>query len=135
MFRLFTTVQDRHDLQGKLSRGEFYQEPVAEGLRKAVLLAESDVRTFAPVDEGLLRASVTHRFAPDPVPLWGEVGTNVPYAEPLDRPRTRTPHYRAGPRRGQLTAGWLTGVLERQRAAILRCLDEAKTEIERRWRR
>lgn len=56
---------------GKPLRGAFF----ASG---AVL--ETSAKKRAPVDQGHLRASITHEEDPSPVPIWGRVGTNLKYA-------------------------------------------------------
>lgn len=56
---------------GKPLRGAFF----ASG---AVL--EGEAKRRAPVDQGLLEASITHQEDPSSIPLWGRMGTNVKYA-------------------------------------------------------
>lgn len=126
-------VEGLDEIRRKLSGRPAYVDPVKKALLESALVAESDVKEHAPVDSGRLRASVTHRLEARELPRFAEVGTNVRYAIYLDRPKTRTPHYRRGPRRGQETAGWLSGVLERKAAEIRRFLEEAARKIEKIW--
>jgi hypothetical protein len=53
-------------------------------LDRATLHIEQKAKSFAPVDTGRLRASITHSVDPRPIPAWGMTGTNVHYARPME---------------------------------------------------
>lgn len=128
------TVKGLPELLGKLDRA-LYVEPLRRFLTDGALLGERGGKEWAPVDTGRLRASVTHAVDSSVIPLWSKAGTRTLYAEPLDQPKTRTPHYARGPRKGQLTQGWLTNAFERQKAELNRLLDQLQKAIEERWRK
>lgn len=51
---------------------------VINGLQRACIRVEADAKENAPVDDGTLRASITHEI--DASAIVGEIGTNVEYA-------------------------------------------------------
>lgn len=51
---------------------------IIQGLQRASIRVETEAKENAPVDDGTLRASITHEI--DPAALVAEVGTNVEYA-------------------------------------------------------
>lgn len=55
-------------------------ENVRENTEKACLLIERDAKKNCPVDQGLLRASITHDVELTPVAIVGYVGSNLEYA-------------------------------------------------------
>jgi len=64
-------------LQSKLS-ALTQNKGIIEGLNKAVARVEASARLNAPVDDGALRASITHEV--DVAALQGSVGTPLSYA-------------------------------------------------------
>lgn len=50
------------------------------GITDACVLVESDAKRNAPVDDGTLRASITHRVSDSRGNILGEVGTPTDYA-------------------------------------------------------
>ena len=54
------------------------KETIAKGLKKSCLRVERDAKINCPVDNGLLRASITNKVNVDE--LKGEVGTPLEYA-------------------------------------------------------
>ena len=104
------------------------------------VLNEAAMPGVVPIDTGRLRASLSkggsdNIFNMDakPVPLFVKVGTKVLYAEPLEAPVTRTPHYRGGPSSGKPTAGWLTRALKNALPTIQAALDTAAKKIRDKW--
>lgn len=67
-------------LLDKLDGNALLAAPLRRALTRSVLTVEGEAKRLAPVDTGRLRASLTHRVDPEPVPRFGEVGTNVFYA-------------------------------------------------------
>lgn len=51
-----------------------------KGMEKALLVVEADAKKNCPVDEGRLRASITHETEVGNEEVKGRVGTNVEYA-------------------------------------------------------
>ncbi|PNT94150.1 HK97-gp10 family putative phage morphogenesis protein [Clostridium thermosuccinogenes] len=56
------------------------EELLLQGMEKALLMIESDAKKNCPVDEGRLRASITHDKEAKDDEIIGRVGTNVEYA-------------------------------------------------------
>jgi len=67
--RLIRTLQP--DLIGK---------PLRSFFKRATIDIANRAKRKAPVDTGLLRATLAGQVDPFPVPLWGKVGTRVKYA-------------------------------------------------------
>lgn len=55
-------------------------ENVRKNTEKVCLLVERDAKENCPVDQGLLRASITHDVELTPVAIVGYVGSNLEYA-------------------------------------------------------
>lgn len=53
---------------------------VNQAMEQACILVENEAKTKCPVDNGLLRNSITHYIEDNPNELVGVVGTNVEYA-------------------------------------------------------
>lgn len=53
---------------------------VSKNVEKSCMLIEREARENCPVDQGFLRASITHDVAVDPKEIIGYVGTNLEYA-------------------------------------------------------
>lgn len=69
------------DAQARLdSKKAEIERLLAKGMEKALLIIESDAKRNCPVDEGLLRASISHETEVGDEEVKGRVGTNVEYA-------------------------------------------------------
>lgn len=55
-------------------------EDVNQAMEQACILVENEAKIKCPVDNGLLRNSITHYIKDNPNELVGVVGTNVEYA-------------------------------------------------------
>ena len=53
---------------------------VNQAMEQACILVENEAKIKCPVDNGLLRNSITHYIEDNPIELIGVVGTNVEYA-------------------------------------------------------
>ena len=62
------------NLEEFINRG--LEKAIQEGLEKACLIVEADAKRNAPVDDGQLRQSITHKVSE----FEGVIGTNVEYA-------------------------------------------------------
>ena len=119
--------------------GKLLGVPLRRFFNEAMLVVYNDVVDHAPVDTGILRASlapggVTEVDPRDP-PQYARVGTNVDYGTYLDdQDKTGRYHYRAGPNEGDATTGFLTGSLDRQDGAIDKLLKDASKDIESQWK-
>lgn len=89
-------------------------------------------REAAPVETGALKGSITTHFTA----TTARYAARRHYGLYLDKPVTRKPHYRSGPRRGQPTAGWFSDtrdvVIEKLNRDII---PAAVRRIEALWRR
>lgn len=77
-------VEGLAELHAKLNGDALLGKPMAAAFTKSVLLLKGEVKRGTPVNTGRLRASVTHAIDGAPIPLWGQVGTNVQYAEAVE---------------------------------------------------
>lgn len=59
---------------------EQIEQQLNKAMEKALLTIEADAKKNCPVDEGRLRASITHAIDQDGYEVKGRVGTNVDYA-------------------------------------------------------
>ncbi len=100
---------------------------------RAALAVQATGRRRAPVDKGLLRNDVLYEIDPRDPALWAKVGSDLPYALPLDQPETRTPHYARGPFASEPTEGWLTGAPEESLPALESALEAFGDDIESLW--
>ena len=118
-------------------------QPIKDALEKSgyAALNEAHMPGVVPIDTGRLWASLSKGGADNifdmdakPVPLFVKVGTKVVYAEPLESPVTRTPHYRGGPSKGQQTKGWLgSRALKNALPKIEAALNAAAKKIAEKW--
>ena len=69
------TAADLRRVDGDLSGG-----PMVDGMRQATLIVTRDAKLNAPVDTGLLRASITPAVEVKGATVEGVVGSNVAYA-------------------------------------------------------
>ena len=119
--------------------GKLLGVPLRRFFNEAMLVVYNDVVDHAPVDTGILRASlapggVTEVDPRDP-PQYARIGTNVDYGTYLDdEDKTERYHYRGGPHKGQVTTGWLGDSLDRQGGAIDKLLKDASKDIESQWK-
>jgi len=85
--------------------GPIVQDELVNAGERSALAIEGLAKRYAPVDTGTLRRSITHEAKPYAGGVRATAGTNVPYAEAVEKGR------RAGasmPPRGVLIAsGWL----------------------------
>jgi hypothetical protein len=68
------------ELLKKLDGNVLLAGPVTKAFNQSLMTLESGAKRLTPVDTGRLRASITHRLDGQPIPRWGEVGTDVSYA-------------------------------------------------------
>lgn len=78
---IVVTVEGVDALMAKLENPELIGEPLRKFFNVVTFDLQRNVQELTPVDTGRLRASITQRVDASPVPLWGEVYTNVEYAE------------------------------------------------------
>lgn len=74
------TIDGLDELRRKLDGGKILQDPVTRALEQSAIAVENSAKKLVPVDMGRLRASISHRVDPSPIPRFAEVGTNVKYA-------------------------------------------------------
>lgn len=112
-----------------------------QGMRRffttVMLAAHNDVAQpgRVPIDQGHLRSSLSPgggvtMVDPSEPPKWAAVGSDVGYGSALESPQSRDPHYRAGPSKGQPTAGWLSKTLDNVQGAVDDALGELAASIE-----
>jgi hypothetical protein len=58
--------------------------PTRRFLNRWSLIVLHRARQLAPINRGRLRGSITNELAPDYVPLWARVGTNLPYGRYME---------------------------------------------------
>lgn len=153
MARLTLEIRGLDALLKKLRGGgdAVYAGPWRDAMQAAAITLENAVKQRTPVDIGRLRASITHRVDPHPVPLWAEVGTNVKYAPLVEFgtrpheivPRTRralfwkgAPHpVRRVRHPGTAARRMFQEGLAASTGAIQRILQVAGRQIVQRWER
>ena len=100
---------------------------------ESVALLEREWKIDAPVDKGRYRSSIAGRVRILGGEVVGIVGTNVksatgfPYPAALEE--SRRYHYRAGPRRGQPTAGRVKRILKNAKDRIIKRFQVARDRI------
>lgn len=106
-----------------------FEEELTAAMRVGTLIGAGWAKQRAPVDTGRLRSSITGQVvASEGRMVRGLVGTNVvPYPELLET-RDRF-HYRAGPRKGEQTQGWLTQGVADAMDKILQQFEKAAERI------
>lgn len=122
---------------------EILVEPLGELFQDVALVVEGKGKEYAPVKEGTLRRSLTHRIDDSQPPLWAKIGTDItsrgaPYGKILDEGDQF--HYR-GSRSvkgvtGQQTKGWLTGdkgAFGKSLEAIRQLLCKAEKAVREAW--
>lgn len=148
----------------KKATPKILEKPMHNFFDRATIHIQGLGRRKAPVDTGRLRASIAQKVDPKPLPLWGEVGSNVfyaPYVEfgtgTMSDQGSRARHWppsdalegwamrhgfpnaflvaRAIGRRGGLKARkFLRGAVEESRSKLQELLNIAAREIEQAWR-
>jgi hypothetical protein len=87
------TVTGLDELVKKCNDPALLGEPIREFFQKSTLAIQVDAQTLTPVDTGRLRASITSLVDASPMPLFGQVGTNmIPHYGPDIEYGTR-PHF------------------------------------------
>ena len=116
------------ELQKKLQKQNVIQ-PLNEGLKKATLLLDREVKQATVVDTGRLRASITSKFASD----FGQVGTNVQYAPFVEygRGTMEARHMEGGTK--VLGKGMFAYALEKLQDKMKGLLGDVANSIEARW--
>lgn len=71
---------DDEDMQKRLKEAftKLVPEAIKRGMTNACLIVEGEAKDICPVDDGILRASITHAVSDDGSE--GEIGTAVEYA-------------------------------------------------------
>lgn len=119
----------------KMTTPTEYREIGQELVAKGAIYGESRAKEFAPVDRFRLRGSISHQIgqlhSQYGVVGGGKVGT---YGLALDKPVTRKPHYRRGPRAGSPTADWFSQTYALTQAKVNELIAAAITRLEGRWR-
>lgn len=116
------------NLQGKLKAKNFTQ-PLADGIKKATLLLDREVKQATVVDTGRLRSSVTSKFASG----FGQVGTNVQYASSVEygTPWMAARHMEGGTK--VLGKGMFAYAIEKLNAKMKEILGNVANNIEAKW--
>lgn len=65
-------------------RPEVFGPPIRRFLNKSTIHAQKEIRRRTPIDQGRLANSISTKIDPAPVPAWGRVGTNLPYAPQME---------------------------------------------------
>lgn len=117
------------ELQGKLKEKNITQ-PLAEGIKKATILLDREVKMATPVDTGRLRASMTSKFASD----FGQVGTLVEYAPAVEYGRGAMEARHMEGAAKILGKGMFTYALEKLKDKMKDLLGDVANKIETRWR-
>lgn len=87
------TVTGFDELIKKVNDPTLLGEPMRGFFQKSAIAIQSDAQTLTPVDTGRLRASITSLVDPSPMPMFGQVGTNmIPHYGPDIEYGTR-PHF------------------------------------------
>ena len=77
-------VKGFDELAAKLDNPELLGVPFRNFLDKTTLALQRNVRQLTPVDTGRLRGSIMASVDYATIPLWGEVGTGVEYAQVVE---------------------------------------------------
>ena len=78
------SIQGLESLNAKLTDPDLIGIPARKMFTDLTHTLQNNVQELTPVDTGNLRRSITTSVDPSPIPLWGMVGTNVEYAEPVE---------------------------------------------------
>lgn len=129
---------------------ELLGKPLRNFLHRATITIQSKARQNAPVDTGRLRASIGTKIDSGALPKWGETGTNVSYARPVEygtgtlsvaSDSKRTPHFPPGgaldvwARRHGASSGWAVAAAIgrrgglRPRLYLTKAIQESVSEI------
>ena len=120
--------------------GQVTGEALKWFLGKALLDLSNMTTRRAPVEFGKLRGSLEPGGSPvtgidsgNP-PKWAKLGTNTEYAQPLNNPQTRDPHYQRGEFKGNPTAGWFDKGVKDAVPLVEARVKELAKKIEDGWR-
>ena len=67
---------------------QIVRQEMTRGVTRAVIAIEGDAKRLAPVDRGQLRRSITHEVTASAGGVVGRAGTNLNYAEPVEKGRS-----------------------------------------------
>lgn len=68
----------------KKTDARYLFRPLRNFLNRSTITIQGRARVNSPVDTGRLRASIGTKLDSASMPTWGEVGTNVEYARPVE---------------------------------------------------
>lgn len=66
------------------SNPQLLAQPLRQFLQRSVITVQGKARENAPVDTGRLRSSIATEIDSSTPPHWGQIGTNVSYAKPME---------------------------------------------------
>lgn len=111
-------------------------KPLRRFFKRAATEVNSRARDRAPVDTGVMRASLREEIDRGRPPLWAKVGTNVTH-KGVSYPRVleESPihHYRGTQFAGQPTKGWFSGSVKKAMGAIRGFVRRLGEEIGDEW--
>lgn len=103
-------------------------EAIMRGIQKACVRVEVDAKVNCPVDDGILRASITHELKPSE--LKGVVGTGVEYAPYVELGTGVYADGRNTPWQYQDASGaWHTTVGQRPQPFMLPALENNRVKV------
>ena len=105
-------------------------QPLNDGIKKATLLLDREVKQATVVDTGRLRSSMTSQFGAG----FGQVGTNVEYASVIEFGSAKMParHMEGGTK--VLGEGMFAFGLRKLTGKMKELLGDVANAIETRWR-
>lgn len=109
------------------------KEPLAGGIKKAILYYEGEVKKRTPVDTGRLRSSITHEIGADKA----LVGTNVQYASYVEygTEHMEARHVSPGSSARELGTGPFTAAFEIFKDWLKKGGHEIAAELEKRFKK
>ena len=118
-------VRGLAELQKRYSEApDLIGREMRDAMQQSVVVGQEVARNRAPVDTGRLQSHINTAIRGVMPDIVGVIGTDIkPYPEILEL-SGRT-HYRAGPRAGQPTAGWLSGTLPEIRERVFAFFERA----------
>lgn len=122
MSRFTVRIEGLDALQRQAAADTLLAAPLRRFFTAATLAAQAAAQMKTPVATGTLRRSETTAVDPAPLPLWGQVGTNVPYGV----------YVHEGTRRMPPRPFFRDGIAAAM-PKITALLDQAGAEIAARW--
>jgi len=122
----------------KVTTPDLYRAEVQTIVSKGAIFGEGKAKEASPVDKGRLRGAITHRIG-EMTAEYGVIGglagggTVGVYGLALDKPVTRDPHYRGGPRSGSPTRGWFSDTRDETQEKVNELVQESIKKIESTW--